>query len=73
MACPPIPWKRPTGPEVYLVPKEVRPVFDNQIATIWGKMGTGLRIPRFWYGYMDLDVVRFAEAEKDPVVFFDRR
>ncbi|KAH9033043.1 hypothetical protein EDB84DRAFT_1270390 [Lactarius hengduanensis] len=62
------PWKKPTGPEAYSVPKEVRPVFDDQIATVWDEMGTQV------FEYLDsvkvtwttIDVVRFAEAEEDP-------
>ncbi|KAH8987390.1 hypothetical protein EDB86DRAFT_3065748 [Lactarius hatsudake] len=34
------PWKKPTGPEAYSVPKEIRPVFDDQIAAVWDEMGT---------------------------------
>lgn len=62
------PWKKPTGPGAYTVPKEVRPVFDDQIATVWDEMGTQV------FEYLDsvkvtwttIDVVRFAEAEEDP-------
>ncbi|KAH9178534.1 hypothetical protein EDB89DRAFT_1842986 [Lactarius sanguifluus] len=62
------PWKKPTGPEAYRVPKEIRPVFDDQIAAVWDEMGTQI------FEYLDsvkvtwttIDVVRFAEAEEDP-------
>ncbi|KAH8992420.1 hypothetical protein EDB92DRAFT_1945213 [Lactarius akahatsu] len=40
MACPPTPWKKPTGREAYCVPKEVRSVFDDQIATLRGQQST---------------------------------
>ena len=71
MACPPIPWKRPTGPEAYLVPKEVRAASITRsrlYGTKWAQV----------FEYLDsgtvtwtiIDVVRFAEAEKDsgPIV-----
>jgi hypothetical protein len=62
------PWKRPTGPEAYHVPKDIRPVFEDQIATVWDKMGTEI------FEYLDsvtimwttIDVVRFAEPKEDP-------
>ena len=70
-ACPPIPWKRPTGPEAYLVPKEVRAASTTRsrpYGTKWAQV----------FEYVDsgtvmwtiIDVVRFAEAEKDsgPIV-----
>jgi hypothetical protein len=62
------PWKRPTGLEAYRVRKETRPVFAHPIADIWDQLGPQV------YTYLDsinvtwtsIDVVRFAELEKDP-------
>ncbi|KAH9009184.1 hypothetical protein EDB84DRAFT_1247515, partial [Lactarius hengduanensis] len=62
------PWKRPTSTEAYLLPKELRPVFDDQIAAIWDEMGTQLfeHLDSLNVTWTTIDIVRFAEAEKDP-------
>ncbi|KAF8994469.1 hypothetical protein BDQ17DRAFT_1366837 [Cyathus striatus] len=60
------PWKKPTGPEAYSIPKAIKPVFDNKFADVWEDMGTRI------YKYLDsvavkwttIDVVRFAEPGK---------
>ncbi|KAF8992692.1 hypothetical protein BDQ17DRAFT_1332153 [Cyathus striatus] len=64
------PWQKPTGFEAYLVPKVIRPVFDDGLAAIWEEMGTQI------YNYLDavdvnwttIDVVRFAEPVKYSTV-----
>ncbi|KIY50257.1 hypothetical protein FISHEDRAFT_64903 [Fistulina hepatica ATCC 64428] len=66
------PSEKLTGPETYLVKKEIRPVFDDQFAAVWEDMGTRV------YKYLDsvtvrwttIDVVRFAEPGKPagPIV-----
>ena len=47
-------WKRPTGHEAYDVPREARPVFDHQIATVWDNLGPKVPdLPRFRWGPVD--------------------
>lgn len=62
------PWKRPTGPEAYRVLKEVKPVFDHEIVTIWNDLG-----PKIWRCldsarviWTSVDVVRFAIVGELP-------
>ncbi|KAF8992685.1 hypothetical protein BDQ17DRAFT_1253700, partial [Cyathus striatus] len=57
---------KPIGLEAYLVPKVIRPVFDDKFAAVWEEMGTQI------YKHLDdanvnwttIDVVRFAEPVK---------
>ncbi|KIL61734.1 hypothetical protein M378DRAFT_187503 [Amanita muscaria Koide BX008] len=62
------PWKRPTGPEAYRIPKEARPVFDHPIADAWDELGP--QVPDYLDSvkvmWTTIDIVRFAEVEKDP-------
>ena len=60
-------WKKPTGREAYLIPKEVRPVFDHPIEDAWDRLG------QLVLDYLDsvsvkwttIDVARFAEVERE--------
>ncbi|KAI6149868.1 hypothetical protein BKA82DRAFT_8377 [Pisolithus tinctorius] len=68
------PSEKLTGPETYLVKREIRPVFDDKFAAVWEEMGTRI------YEYLDsatirwttIDVVRFAEPGKHvgPIVLW---
>ena len=62
------PWKRPTGPEAYLIQKEARPVFNHSIVSVWDELGP--QVPNYLDSinvmWTTIDVVRFAEIRKDP-------
>ncbi|KAI6157173.1 hypothetical protein BKA82DRAFT_994414 [Pisolithus tinctorius] len=68
------PSEKLTGPETYLVKREIRPVFDDKFAAAWEDVGTRV------YQYLDsatvkwttIDIVRFAEPGKHvgPIVLW---
>jgi hypothetical protein len=62
-------WKRPTGFGAYGVLREVRPVFDHQIATVWDNLGP--KVPDYLDSvgvlWTSIDVVRFRVADSREV------
>ena len=62
------PWQKPTGPEAYLVRKEMRPVFNHPIAAAWDELGPQVRdyLDSIKIKWTSIDVVRFADVEEDP-------
>ncbi|KAF9013112.1 hypothetical protein BDQ17DRAFT_1342765 [Cyathus striatus] len=64
------PWQKPTGFEAYIVPKVIRPVFDDDFARVWEEMGARIykHLDAVNVNWTTIDVVRFAEPEKyNPV------
>ena len=69
------PWTKPTGPEAYRRLKELRPVFDHRLNSIWGDLGPQVcqlldsqEVP-----WTSIDVVWFADVGKrdaGPVVLW---
>ncbi|CCM05671.1 uncharacterized protein FIBRA_07901 [Fibroporia radiculosa] len=62
------PWEKPTGPEAYLVLKEVKPVFSHEIVTVWDDLGPKVCscLDYVQVTWTSVDVVRFAEVGKTP-------
>ena len=56
------------GPETYLVPKELRPVFNERISEVWDNMGTQIykHLDSLGVQWTTIDVVRFAEPDQPP-------
>ena len=68
------PWRQPIGDEVYRELKELRPVFNHKIATVWNTLGQELSDCLLSAGVTctSIDLVRFAKVEQPagpPVVW----
>lgn len=64
----PIPWKPPTGPEAYRVLRELRPVFNHKIITVWNVLADKVLeyLDSLKVKWTSIDGVRFAKFEEAP-------
>jgi len=60
------PWERPTSSNVHPVLKELRPVFDHNIVTVWDDLGPEVyrHLDSIQVTWTSIDVVSFAEVGK---------
>jgi len=62
------PWEQPTGPEAYRELKELKPVFNHEIANVWNVLGPKVcdSLDFEQVTWTSIDVVRFAKVGEAP-------